>query len=65
MYLSMLRAHFYVISFTKNELRVSIISTAFNDFKCVCSCRKQIKTSRLLSLFHFHFELQLNYLDIG
>ena len=34
MYLSMLKAHFYVIYFTKNELRVPIISTAFNDFEC-------------------------------
>ena len=33
--LSMLRAHFYVITFIKNELQVSIISTTFNDFGCM------------------------------
>ena len=30
---STLRAHFYVISFTKNDLRMSIISTTLNNFE--------------------------------
>ena len=35
----------YKISFTKNDLNMSIISTTFNDFECMLySCRKQIKT---------------------
>ena len=33
--LSTLRAHFYVISFTKNDLRMSIISTTLNNFECI------------------------------
>ena len=30
-----LRAHFYVISFTKNDLRMPIILATFNDLECM------------------------------
>ena len=50
MYLSMLRAHFYVISFTKNELRMSIISTTFNDFECIKKTDQNIKIIKLILL---------------
>ena len=33
--LSTLRAHFYVISFTKNDLRMSVISTTSNNIECM------------------------------
>ena len=47
----MLRAHFYVISFTKNDLNMSIISTMFNNFECMLyKADQDIKNIKLISL---------------